>query len=257
MVQVRIASLALDPRSNQPVIILKPLDEEPGDGRLLPIWIGHPEATAILLALEGVEPPRPMTHDLMKSMLEALDSYVERVEITRVEEGTFYAALILRGEERTRVVDARPSDSIALAVRMGAPIFVAEEVLEAAAVADEPAPSRRGGRARGVPRLPRTRRPGGLPGLSPRREPRRRAAATRTAAPRSGRAATPATPGTRRRRRRPPPEEERERDRPPRHLGRHHGSQRAARRPPHSDADRRRRATESTIASMTNWLRMS
>lgn len=138
MVQVRIASLALDPRSNAPVIILKPLADEPGDGKLLPIWIGHPEATAILLALEGAEPPRPLTHDLIKGMLEALDSYVERVEITRVEEGTFFAAITLRAEERTRIIDARPSDSIALAIRMGAPIFVAEEVLDAAGVEDEP-----------------------------------------------------------------------------------------------------------------------
>jgi bifunctional DNase/RNase len=138
MVHVRIASLALDPRSNQPVVVLKPLDDEPGHGRLLPIWIGHPEATAILLAVEGVETPRPMTHDLLCSILETLDAYVDRVEITRVEEGTFFAALVLRGEERTRIVDARPSDSIALAVRTGAPIYVAEEVLNAAAVSDEP-----------------------------------------------------------------------------------------------------------------------
>jgi len=135
--QVRIASLALDPRSNQPVVLLKPLSEEPGEGRLLPIWIGHPEATAILLALEGVETPRPMTHDLMGSILETLDTYIERVEITRVEEGTFYAAIFLRGEEATRVVDARPSDSIALAIRAAAPIFVAEEVLDTASVVDE------------------------------------------------------------------------------------------------------------------------
>ncbi len=135
--QVRIASLALDPRSNQPVVLLKPLEEEPGTGRLLPIWIGHPEATAILLALEGVETPRPMTHDLLRSIVETLDNYVERVEITRVDEGTFYAAIILRGEESTRVVDARPSDSIALAIRTGSPIFVADEVLESAGVPDE------------------------------------------------------------------------------------------------------------------------
>jgi len=137
MRQVRIASLAVDPRSDQPVIILKPLDEEPGEGLLLPIWIGQAEATAILLAVEGVPLKRPMTHDLLKDVLETLDTYVERVEITRVEEGTFYAAIILRGEERTRVVDARPSDSIALAVRTGAPIYVSEEVLADAAVSDE------------------------------------------------------------------------------------------------------------------------
>lgn len=138
MVHVRIASLALDPRSNQPVVVLKPLDDEPGHGRLLPIWIGHPEATAILLAVEGVEMPRPMTHDLLGDVVGALDAIVERIEITRVEEGTFFAAIYLRGEERTKVVDARPSDSIALAVRLGAPIFVAEEVLNTAGISDEP-----------------------------------------------------------------------------------------------------------------------
>ena len=138
MIEVRIASLALDPRSNQPVIVLKPLIEEPDRGRVLPIWIGHPEATAILLAIEGAEPPRPLTHDLMRNILETLGSYVERVEITRVEDGTFFAAIILRAEERTFAVDARPSDSIALAIRMGSPIFVAEDVLDEAAIAEEP-----------------------------------------------------------------------------------------------------------------------
>jgi len=137
MIEVRIASLALDPQSNQPVIVLKPLLEKPGESRLLPIWIGHPEATAILLALEGVEPPRPLTHDLMKGMLDSLHTYLERVEITRVEESTFFAALILRAEEHQVAVDARPSDSIALAIRMGAPLFVADEVLDAAAIPDE------------------------------------------------------------------------------------------------------------------------
>ena len=137
MVHVRIASLAMDPNTTQPVIVLKPLAEEPGHGRLLPIWIGHPEATAILLALEGAQPPRPLSHDLMKSLLESLDSYVERVEITRVESGTFFATITVRAEERSIMVDARPSDSIALAIRMNAPIFVAEEVLESASVPDD------------------------------------------------------------------------------------------------------------------------
>lgn len=137
MQQVRIASLAVDPRTDQPVVILKPLGEEPGEGRLLPIWIGQPEATAILLAIEDVETPRPMTHDLLRNVIETLDAIIERVEITRVDGGTFYAAIVLRGEETTRVVDARPSDSIALAVRTGAPIFVADQVLDTAAVDDE------------------------------------------------------------------------------------------------------------------------
>lgn len=137
MIEVRIASLAVDPRSNQPVLILRPLDDEPGHGRILPIWIGQPEATAILLAIEGVELPRPLTHDLLKSAIETLGAYVERIEITRVEDGTFFAALIIHAEERTLAVDARPSDSIALAVRTGAPVFVADDVMESAAVPDE------------------------------------------------------------------------------------------------------------------------
>jgi len=137
MVPVRIASLAVDPRSSQPVIVLRPLDDPNGEGRLLPIWIGQPEATAILLALEGAELPRPLTHDLLKGVIEALGAYVERVEITRVEGGTFYAAVIIRAEERTVVVDARPSDSIALAIRMAAPIFVDDDVLADAAIAEQ------------------------------------------------------------------------------------------------------------------------
>lgn len=137
MIHMRIASLAVDPRSNQPVLILRPINDELGPARLLPIWIGHPEATAILLAIEGVVTPRPMTHDLIANVLGVLDTIVERIEITRVDEGTFYAAIVLRGEERTRIVDARPSDSIALAVRTGSPIYVAEDVLESAAVFDD------------------------------------------------------------------------------------------------------------------------
>jgi len=137
VIEVRIASLAVDSRSNQPVLILRPLEDAPGRGRMLPIWIGQPEATAILLAIEGVELPRPLTHDLLKSVVEALGAYVERIEITRVEDGTFFAALIVRAEERTLAIDARPSDSIALAVRTGAPVFVADDVMESAGVPDE------------------------------------------------------------------------------------------------------------------------
>lgn len=137
MLQVRIAGLSLDTTSEQPVLLLAPLDDAGGVAsghRIMPIWIGHMEATAILLALQGVEPPRPLTHDLLKSAIEATGYEVARVEVTKLEEGTFYAALVLRGEGRETIVDARPSDSVALAVRCGCPIFVAEEVFEEAAV---------------------------------------------------------------------------------------------------------------------------
>lgn len=137
MVHVRIASISLDSATNQPVILLRPIDDPAGEGRLLPIWIGHPEATAILLALQGVEPPRPMTHDLLKGVLDSVHIGVERVEITRLEEGTFFAALVLRSEDRAVAVDARPSDSIALAVRTGSPIYVSESVLDEAAVIEQ------------------------------------------------------------------------------------------------------------------------
>jgi bifunctional DNase/RNase len=128
MIQVKIHSLNLDEATNQPVVVLRDSD----NNRLLPIWIGHNEATAILLKLQRVDPPRPLTHDLVYNMLLDIGVQVERVEITRLEESTFFAAIILRGEEKTWAIDARPSDSIALAVRAGAPIFVAEEVLDSA-----------------------------------------------------------------------------------------------------------------------------
>lgn len=133
MVSVRIHSLGLDEKNQQPVIILR---EEDGH-RVVPIWIGQAEATAILLAVQGINPPRPLTHDLLLGVITALDYIVERVEITRLEEGTFFAALILRGEERTVAVDARPSDSLALAVRCGCPLFVHEDVMRDAGIIPE------------------------------------------------------------------------------------------------------------------------
>ncbi|MBN2247159.1 MAG: bifunctional nuclease family protein [Coriobacteriia bacterium] len=135
MIQVRIAGLSLDPVSEQPVLLLVRADDPSENPRLaLPIWIGHAEASAILLGLQGIEAPRPMTHDLLHDAIEALGHTVARVEITQLDSGTFYASVILHGDDRDLVLDARPSDSVALAVRAGCPIFVAEDVFAEAVV---------------------------------------------------------------------------------------------------------------------------
>jgi bifunctional DNase/RNase len=127
-VEMKVRGLALDPLSNLPIIILR--DEE--DKRSLPIWIGIYEANAIALELEKIETPRPMTHDLIKSILETIEARVVKVMVTDLKENTFYAVLHVQlgGSEYT--VDSRPSDAIALALRVGAPIFVDEEVVRKA-----------------------------------------------------------------------------------------------------------------------------
>lgn len=136
MIEVRIASVNADATSGQPVLLLKPLEDtiDSGDDRLLPIWIGQPEASAIMLALQGVDLPRPMTHDLLRDVIERVGYAVVRVEVTRLAEGTYYAAIVVRAEERTIAIDARPSDAIALAVRAPCGIFVADDVWNQAAV---------------------------------------------------------------------------------------------------------------------------
>ncbi len=136
MVQVRVVGVALDSGA-QHLILLKPLDEEPGPGRILPIWIGPQEATSIVIAVEGAEAPRPLAHDLMKSLLETVGATVERVEVTKIEDGTFYAEITLRTREGRRIIDSRPSDAIALAARVDAPIWVADQVFDEAGIPDE------------------------------------------------------------------------------------------------------------------------
>ena len=133
MVQVRVAGVALD-ASGQHVLLLKPIDELPGEGTLLPIWVGQLEATSILVAVEQAPVPRPLAHDLMRSLLETLGAEVTRVEITSIDDGTFYAEITLSTTAGERVVDARPSDAVALASRVGAPIWVADAVMEDAGV---------------------------------------------------------------------------------------------------------------------------
>ncbi len=135
MVQVRVAGLAVG--AGAPVILLKSVFEEPGTGRILPIWIGSQEATSIFIAVEGAETPRPLAHDLMKSLLQVVGARVERVEVTKIEEGTFYAEITLLTREGRRILDSRPSDAIALAARVDAPIWVADEVFDEAGIPDE------------------------------------------------------------------------------------------------------------------------
>jgi bifunctional DNase/RNase len=136
MVQVRVFGVALD-TAGQHIVLLKPVLEHSDPERVLPIWIGAQEATSILVATEGQEVPRPLSHDLMKTLLDTLGAEVERVEVTRIEEGTFYAEITLLTPTGQQTVDARPSDAIALAVRTGATIWVADAVLaEAGILAD-------------------------------------------------------------------------------------------------------------------------
>lgn len=131
MVELRVFGLALDEKNQSPVLILKDLDEE----KVLPIWIGAMEAMAISLALNKVEFPRPMTHDLLLSTITCLGAEVTGVEITRVQEGTYYAELVLHLGEEEKRIDSRPSDAIALAVRAEAPVFAARAVLDEAGIA--------------------------------------------------------------------------------------------------------------------------
>jgi bifunctional DNase/RNase len=138
MAEMELLGIKLELPSNIPIVMLRELQ---GDRRVLPIFIGLPEANAIHLALEGREPARPLTHDLMVNVLGDLGSRLERVVITDIADGTFYAELHLAGPDGTHVVSARPSDGVALAVRVGAPIHAEESVLDEAAapvVDDEP-----------------------------------------------------------------------------------------------------------------------
>jgi bifunctional DNase/RNase len=117
--------------TNNPIVLLR---EAEGEHRVLPIFIGAVEATAIAFALQGVVTPRPMTHDLMRDMLEALDVTLERVVITELREGTFFAELALSRNGQAYSVSSRPSDAIALAARLGTSLFAEEAVLDEAGV---------------------------------------------------------------------------------------------------------------------------
>ena len=130
--RVEIKGLMLDPASNIPIVILRDTESQ----LFLPIWIGVFEANAIALRIEGVEPPRPMTHDLLRLLLEQLGATVDKIVISDLRESTFFALIHLQQGDRSVTVDARPSDAIALALRTEAPIFVLRSVLDKAQAAD-------------------------------------------------------------------------------------------------------------------------
>jgi bifunctional DNase/RNase len=138
MVPVRVLGLAVDVRM-QPVVLLTPLDNPPGPRTLVPIWVGSQEATSISIAVSGKEAPRPLSHDLMQRLLEAVGASVDRVEVTRIEDGTFYAELSLTTPRGPLTLDCRPSDAIALASRVAAPLFVADAVLADAGIPEDEA----------------------------------------------------------------------------------------------------------------------
>jgi uncharacterized protein len=125
-----LAGVRVELPTNQPIVLLK---EDEGE-RYLPIWIGAAEAAAIAFALQGVVTPRPMTHDLMKNLLDEVGAHVQRIEITELREGTYYANINMRMDGSAYEISARPSDAIALAVRAEAPIFADEEVLTDASI---------------------------------------------------------------------------------------------------------------------------
>ena len=125
-----IYGVSFDMVGKQPIVLLKTADSN----KFLPIWIGHPEAAAILMRLQGASTPRPMTHDLMVDVLGELEVRCVQVAVTELRDNTFFASITLAVNGRESEVDSRPSDALALAVRAGAPIYAAEEVIAESAI---------------------------------------------------------------------------------------------------------------------------
>jgi len=127
MIEMELSKIIIDEKRHDQLIVLK----EKNGSRILPIVIGLNEASAIKLKISGFNPPRPLTHDLMHSTIENLEANIEKVIIDKLEENTFHAKLVIKTQSgETKVIDARPSDSIALAVRAHAPIFVEDDVIK-------------------------------------------------------------------------------------------------------------------------------
>ena len=130
MQEMVIYGVSFDMVGKQPIVLLKTAD----GNKFLPIWIGHPEAAAILMKLQGAATPRPMTHDLFTDILAQLEARVVKIAVTELRENTFYALITVAIDGTEIEIDSRPSDAIALAVRSGAPIFAAEAVIEESAI---------------------------------------------------------------------------------------------------------------------------
>lgn len=124
--EMNVSGIALDPFTNSPIVILK---NSTGD-KILPIWVGYMEASSIAMELEKTPRSRPITHDLLKNILESLNYSLTKIEVTDLKDNTFYAAIYLKKNEHEIVLDARPSDAIAIAIRTGSPIFVNEQVID-------------------------------------------------------------------------------------------------------------------------------
>jgi bifunctional DNase/RNase len=130
MIEMNLVGVRVELPTNQPIVLLKEREGE----RFLPIWIGAMEATAIAFALQGIVTARPMTHDLMKNLLEEIGVAIDRVVITELRDGTFYAVIQMQQNGSTFEVSSRPSDAIALAVRVNVPVFANEDVLSEASI---------------------------------------------------------------------------------------------------------------------------
>ena len=130
MTEMVIYGVSFDLVGKQPIVLLKTAD----GNRYLPIWIGHPEAAAILMKLQGASAPRPLTHDLLVNMLGELEIEVVRVTVTELRDNTFYASITIKQNGSEHEIDSRSSDAIAVAIRAEAPIFAADEVIEESAI---------------------------------------------------------------------------------------------------------------------------
>jgi bifunctional DNase/RNase len=130
MREMTLYGVSFEPINKQPIVLLKTAD----DDKFLPIWIGHPEAAAILMKLQGASAPRPMTHDLLNDVISELQGEIVRVTVTELRENTFYARITIVQDGREVDIDSRPSDAIALAVRCDAQIFASDDVIEESSI---------------------------------------------------------------------------------------------------------------------------